>query len=310
MSDIGSVLVPCGARGGHLEAGLAQLRQLVAQRAFADAKLRRGLRPAAAAGAQRAQDQLRLAAAQVAVQIADRGRLVGKAPPARRPSMPARRPGARPRWRRRRPGSARAGSCCPVRARCPARRSRPARWRRHRPAPAPASGAASGAPAGGGPAAGCPPAARAAAGCAAGTRPGGSRGLRESARRRLRRRRSRLLVASTRTSSAIGLLAAQALDLALLQHAQQLGLQAERHLGDLVQQQRAAVRLLELAGVGAGGAGEGALLVAEQRRLEHVLGNRGAVDGHERPTAGAANAGGCSAPAPPCRCPTRRSAAR
>jgi hypothetical protein len=36
----------------------------------------------------------------------------------------------------------------------------------------------------------------------------------------------------------------------LLQHAQQLGLQAERHLGDLVEQQRATLRLLELAGVG------------------------------------------------------------
>ena len=43
--------------------------------------------------------------------------------------------------------------------------------------------------------------------------------------------------------------AAEALDFALLQHAQQLGLQRQRHLGDFVEQDRAALRLLELAGV-------------------------------------------------------------
>ncbi len=41
--------------------------------------------------------------------------------------------------------------------------------------------------------------------------------------------------------------AAEPLDLALLQDAQQLGLQAERHFGDLIEQQRAALGLLELA---------------------------------------------------------------
>ncbi len=45
--------------------------------------------------------------------------------------------------------------------------------------------------------------------------------------------------------------AAEPLDLALLQHAQQFGLQRQRHFGDLIQQQRAALRLLELARVGA-----------------------------------------------------------
>ena len=43
--------------------------------------------------------------------------------------------------------------------------------------------------------------------------------------------------------------AAEALDFAFLQHAQQLRLQAERHLGHFVEQQRAALRLLELAGM-------------------------------------------------------------
>ncbi len=89
------------------------------------------------------------------------------------------------------------------------------------------------------------------------------------------------MVASTRTSSGNGSAAAEALDFAFLQHAQQLGLQAERHLGDFVEQQRAALRLLELAGVRGVRAGEGAALVAEQHGFEHVLGDRRAVDGDE-----------------------------
>ena len=79
------------------------------------------------------------------------------------------------------------------------------------------------------------------------------------------------------------LLAADALDLPLLQHAQQLGLQGQRHFGNFVEQQRAAVGLLELAGLGRLRAGEGALLVAEQCRFQQVVGNRRAVDGDERP---------------------------
>jgi hypothetical protein len=79
------------------------------------------------------------------------------------------------------------------------------------------------------------------------------------------------------------LLAADALHLALLQHAQQLGLQAERHFRNLVEQQRAALGLLELAGLGRLGAGERALLVAEQGGFEQVVGNRRAVDGDEGP---------------------------
>ena len=45
-----------------------------------------------------------------------------------------------------------------------------------------------------------------------------------------------------------GALLADALELALLQHAQQLGLQLERHLADLVEKQRAAVGQLEAPG--------------------------------------------------------------
>ena len=59
--------------------------------------------------------------------------------------------------------------------------------------------------------------------------------------------------------------------LALLQHAQQLGLQVRRHLADLVEQQRAALRHLEQAFLVHRRAGERALLVAEQLRLDQVL---------------------------------------
>ncbi len=76
---------------------------------------------------------------------------------------------------------------------------------------------------------------------------------------------------------------AEALNLALLQNAQQLRLQRQRHLRHLIEQQGAALRLLEFPGVTGVRAGEGAPFVAEQHRLEHVLGDRRAVDGDERP---------------------------
>ena len=74
-----------------------------------------------------------------------------------------------------------------------------------------------------------------------------------------------------RTSTFTAFAAADRLDLALLQRAQQLDLRRQRQLADLVEEQRAAVGLDELAGVLFGGAGEGALLVAEQNRLDQVL---------------------------------------
>src|SRR5262245_29766611 len=57
--------------------------------------------------------------------------------------------------------------------------------------------------------------------------------------------------------------AADALELLLLQHAQQFRLRLERQLAYLVEEQRAPVRQLEAAAALLGGAGEGALLVAE-----------------------------------------------
>ena len=65
--------------------------------------------------------------------------------------------------------------------------------------------------------------------------------------------------------------------LALLQHAQELDLQRERHVTDLVEQQCAAVGRLEQAAVIANGAGERALGVAKELRLEQRLGDRTAV---------------------------------
>ena len=76
--------------------------------------------------------------------------------------------------------------------------------------------------------------------------------------------------------------AADALDLALLDRAQQLGLQVEPQIADLVEEQRAAVGQLELADALLQRAGERALLVAEQRALDQLARNRGEVDGDER----------------------------
>ncbi len=72
-----------------------------------------------------------------------------------------------------------------------------------------------------------------------------------------------------------------AADLALLKRAEQLHLQLRRQLADLVEEERAAVRLLEQAGPVGVRAGEGALDVPEQLRLQQVLRDRAAVDRHE-----------------------------
>ena len=79
-----------------------------------------------------------------------------------------------------------------------------------------------------------------------------------------------------------GRVAADALEAPVLEHAQHLGLQADRHLADLVEKQRAAVRDLELPGLAGVGAGERPLLVAEQLGLEQRLGNRRTVDRDKR----------------------------
>src|SRR5256886_17682387 len=69
----------------------------------------------------------------------------------------------------------------------------------------------------------------------------------------------------------VRLAAAAAQALALLQRAQELHLDVRRDLGDLVEEERAAVGALEAAGARRDGAREGALLVAEELALEDTL---------------------------------------
>ncbi len=78
-----------------------------------------------------------------------------------------------------------------------------------------------------------------------------------------------------------GLGATDALHLALLEHAQEFRLQVELELAELVQEHGAAVGHLEDALARGGGAGEGALLVAEEFALDEVLGDGAAVEDHE-----------------------------
>ena len=80
-------------------------------------------------------------------------------------------------------------------------------------------------------------------------------------------------------------LAAEPGELAVLQDVEQLGLQRRRHLADLVEEDRAVVRELELARLGLQRAAERAALEPEHLRLEQVTRQRGAVDLHKGPVA-------------------------
>ena len=90
------------------------------------------------------------------------------------------------------------------------------------------------------------------------------------------------VAASTRTSTSCSTRPPSRRNLPLLQHAQQLDLRHRHHLGDLVEEQRAAIGQLEAAGAPIGGAGERAALVPEDLALEQRLRNRRAVDGDKR----------------------------
>ena len=102
---------------------------------------------------------------------------------------------------------------------------------------------------------------------------------------------------------------AEPLELALLEHAQQLGLQLQRQVADLVEEDGAVVGELEAALAGGDGAGEGAPFVAEQLALDQRRRQRRAVDADQR----RAGAAGCARAAPgrtaPCRCRCRPAAA-
>ena len=60
--------------------------------------------------------------------------------------------------------------------------------------------------------------------------------------------------------------------------AQDFGLGPEAHVADFVEEERAAVGLLELADLALMGAGEAAFAVAEEFALDQVFGDGGAVD--------------------------------
>src|SRR6266581_6164549 len=77
------------------------------------------------------------------------------------------------------------------------------------------------------------------------------------------------------------LMAADPVEMAVGEDAQQPRLQFRWHIADLVEEQRAAFGLLETAAPLRVGAGEGASFVAEQFGLEQVAGNRRGVDGDE-----------------------------
>ena len=93
------------------------------------------------------------------------------------------------------------------------------------------------------------------------------------------------MAATIRTWTRTGPLAADAHHLAILHDAKQAYLRGKGELADLVEEQRAAVGLLEPALAPRRGAGERALLVAEQLRVDQLGGDRAAVDAAERPTA-------------------------
>ena len=75
--------------------------------------------------------------------------------------------------------------------------------------------------------------------------------------------------------------AADALDLALLEHAQELRLERQRHVADLVQEERPAVGGLDPSDARLDAGGDAAL-DPEELRFEKTLGQRSAVDRHER----------------------------
>jgi hypothetical protein len=81
------------------------------------------------------------------------------------------------------------------------------------------------------------------------------------------------------------LVRADALHLALFQHAQQLGLHGRRHVANLIQKQRSAMRLLKLARMPLRRAGERTLLVPEEFALNQLRGNRRAVQRDKRSSA-------------------------
>ncbi len=79
--------------------------------------------------------------------------------------------------------------------------------------------------------------------------------------------------------------ASEPLNLAFLEHAQQLDLHVEGQVADLVEKDRRVIRQFEAADLPGQRTGEGALLPAEQLALDERARNRRAVDAHHDATA-------------------------
>lgn len=76
-----------------------------------------------------------------------------------------------------------------------------------------------------------------------------------------------------------GFRGADALELALLEDAQELGLRIQGHVADFIEEERAVVGLFETAGAGLNGSSEGSADVPEQLGFEQGFGQGGAIDG-------------------------------
>lgn len=80
----------------------------------------------------------------------------------------------------------------------------------------------------------------------------------------------------------VSVVGTQRADFAFLQHAQQLGLQGQRHVADFIEQQGAAIGRIEQTGAVTISTGERAFAVAEQFTFQQVLRERRAVLHDER----------------------------
>jgi hypothetical protein len=111
-----------------------------------------------------------------------------------------------------------------------------------------------------------------------------------------------LVAATMRTSHRDLLLAAHRADAACFQRAQQRGLQRQRQLADLVEEQRAALGIDEQSPLATAG-------LAEELGLDRRRREDGAQFTGTKGAAACGSAGAAPARPAPCRCPIRRSAA-
>ena len=92
---------------------------------------------------------------------------------------------------------------------------------------------------------------------------------------------SRLVAASRRTLARMSFTPPNALKFLVLHHAQELGLQVGRQIANFIQEDRAAVRHLELPLLLCRGACEGTLFMAKQLAGQQLWGERHAIDRHK-----------------------------